>query len=398
MCGRAGQGAILAALDMRSRVRAKFSESDREFMRHAIRLARRGTGTASPNPMVGAVLVKTGEIIGKGWHRRAGGPHAEIAAITDARKNGRNPRGATLYVTLEPCSTYGRTPPCTEAIRVAGISRLVVSATDPNPQHAGRGCRLLKKCGVSIDTGLYSEETEELNEAFNYWIVRQLPFVTVKSAMTLDGKIATASGQSKWITGEKARAVGMKLRERSDAVLVGINTILTDDPSLTIRQLGPGKRVVQSKGRRLRRIVLDSRARTPMSAKVVSDGQSDLTTIVVTRRALKQRVAMLAERTNVWIAPSENGRVDLNWLLAKLGAESVISMIVEGGGEVNASFFSEKLVKRVAFFYAPKVFGGVRARRAVGGSGMDSVKETLNLIQVEWRRVGIDLFLTALVE
>lgn len=366
-------------------------------MRHAMRLARRGIGTTSPNPMVGAVLVKRGQIIGHGWHRHAGGPHAEIAAIAEARGNGRNPKGATLYVTLEPCSTDGLTPPCTKAIRTAGISRLVVSATDPNPRHAGRAYRLLKRSGIAVNAGLYAEETDALNEAFNYWIVRQSPFVTVKSAMTLDGKIATASGQSKWITGEKARARSMKLRQKSDAILVGINTILADNPSLTIRQPGAPKKVGRSKEKRLRRIILDSRARTPMGAKIVTDEHSHLTTIVVTKDAAKRRVSLLKDRTNVWVAPSKNGRIDLKWLLAKLGGESVVSMIVEGGGEVNASFLSQKLANRVAFFYAPKIFGGVRAPKGVAGTGITLAEETLHLNQIQWCRVGADLFLTALV-
>ena len=232
-----------------------------QFMRHALRLARRGYGATSPNPMVGAVLVKGGKIIGRGWHRRAGLPHAEIEALRDAQKRGHNPRGATLYVTLEPCCTHGRTPPCTDAIIAAGIKRVVVGATDPNPKHAGKGFKILKRAGTEVITfgkgrarhsvraagwqdrkrrarndvpyQQLSDECVKLNEAFNHWIVHRTPFVTVKAAMTLDGKIATASGESKWITGEKARAHGMKLRLGNDAILVGINTILADDPSLT---------------------------------------------------------------------------------------------------------------------------------------------------------------------
>src|ERR1041385_7435431 len=204
-------------------------------MRLALRLARRGCGTSSPNPMVGAVLLKQGVIIGRGWHRRAGGPHAEIEALRDAERKGRSPKGATLYVTLEPCSTHGRTPPCTDAIVAAGIKRVVVGATDPNPPHAGRAFRLLKRAGIGVTPGVHAEECARLNEAFNHWIVRRTPFVTVKAAMTLDGKIATANGESKWITGEQARACGMKLRQGADAILVGINTLLADDPSLTVR-------------------------------------------------------------------------------------------------------------------------------------------------------------------
>ena len=195
-------------------------------MRLALRLARRGFGTTSPNPMVGAVLVKRGKIIGRGWHRRAGEAHAEIAALRDAQQHGHHPRGATLYVTLEPCCTHGRTPPCTEAIKAAGINRVVVGAVDPNPGHAGKGFKILQRAGIEVGHGILADECACLNEAFNHWVVHRTPFVTVKAAMTLDGKIATASGESKWITGESARAHGMKLRQGSDAILVGINTVL----------------------------------------------------------------------------------------------------------------------------------------------------------------------------
>src|SRR6266498_836864 len=204
-------------------------------MRLALHLARRGYGITSPNPMVGALLVKRGRVIGRGWHRCAGGPHAEIEALRDAARRGHDPCGATLYVTLEPCSTHGRTPPCTGAIISAGIARVVVAATDSNPAHAGRGFRILKRAGIEVVTGLLADEATRLNESFNHWIVHRTPFVTVKAAMTLDGKIATASGESKWITSEKARAYGMKLRVGADAILVGVNTVLADDPSLSVR-------------------------------------------------------------------------------------------------------------------------------------------------------------------
>ena len=227
--------------------------ADIQFMRTALRLARRGYGATSPNPMVGAVLVKGGRIIGRGWHHRAGLPHAEIEALRDAQKRGRNPKRATIYVTLEPCSTHGRTPPCTEAIIAAGIKRVVVGATDPNPKHAGKGFKILKQAGISVVSGVLAEECARLNEAFNHWIVHRTPFVTVKAAMTLDGKIATASGESKWITGEAARAQGMHLRLGSDAILVGVNTVLADDPSLTLRG-------VKVPVKPLRRIVLDRKS------------------------------------------------------------------------------------------------------------------------------------------
>ena len=404
-----------------------------QFMRHALRLARRGYGATSPNPMVGAVLVKGGKIIGRGWHRRAGLPHAEIEALRDAQKRGHSPRGATLYVTLEPCCTYGRTPPCTDAIIATGIKRVVVGATDPNPKHAGEGFKILKRAGTEVITfgkgrarhsvrptswqntkrraqsdapdQQLADMCVKINEAFNHWIIHRTPFVTVKAAMTLDGKIATASGESKWITGEKARAHGMgKFRLGSDAILVGINTILEDDPSLTVRtKMENGK---WKMAKPVRRIILDSRARTPLDAKVISDEFAALTTIVVSKFAPKKRLAALAKRVNVLMAPIGRRRargdmpdqIDLRWLLKKLGAENVTSLLVEGGGEVNASFLNGGFAQRVAFFYAPKILGGREARKSVAGDGAKKLSEVIQLREIEWRKLGEDLLLTAELE
>ncbi|HZL13590.1 MAG TPA: bifunctional diaminohydroxyphosphoribosylaminopyrimidine deaminase/5-amino-6-(5-phosphoribosylamino)uracil reductase RibD, partial [Verrucomicrobiae bacterium] len=272
--------------------------NDFYHLRVALNLAKRGCGATSPNPMVGAVLVKGGKVIGRGWHWRAGLPHAEIEALLDAKKNNFNPRGATLYVTLEPCCTHGRTPPCTEKIISAGIKKIVAGATDPNPKHAGKGFQILRRAGIEVVHGVLNDECTKLNETFNHWIVQRTPWVTVKAAMTLDGKIATASGESKWITGEKARARGMKLRQSADAILVGVNTILADNPSLTIRRVQNPKSKVQSE-KKLRRIILDSMARTPLNAKVISDEFAKLTTIVVSKNAPKNRAKKLAEKVNV---------------------------------------------------------------------------------------------------
>ena len=417
--------------------------SDARFMRFVLRLARRGYGTTSPNPMVGAVLVKHGKVIGRGWHRRAGLPHAEIEALRDAQNRGHNPRGTTLYVTLEPCSTHGRTPPCTDAIIAAGVKRVVIGATDPNPKHSGRAFKILRRAGIKVvrssrrgdlfssnhgeagRTAQYAvpaaiaEACGRLNETFNHWIIRRTPFVTVKVAMTLDGKIATASGESKWITSEKARAYGMQLRRGADAILVGVNTILADDPSLTVRTKIEGGKWKMEK--LIRRIVLDSLARTPLAAKVVSDQHAALTTIVVSQRAPKSRVAALAKRVQVVIAPATSvGRassraglgpptrsggglsavspreyINLPWLLKKLGRENVTSLLVEGGGEVNASFLLGRLVQRVAFFYAPKILGGRDSLKAVAGEGARNLAEAIQLHNVEWRRIGPDLLLMA---
>jgi diaminohydroxyphosphoribosylaminopyrimidine deaminase/5-amino-6-(5-phosphoribosylamino)uracil reductase len=372
-------------------MRMKASPAELSFMRLALALSGRGYGRTSPNPLVGAVLVKGRQIIGQGWHRRAGGPHAETEALRDAERRKKSPKGAALYVTLEPCCTHGRTPPCTDAIIAAGIRRVVVAATDPNPKHAGRGFRILRRAGIEVIHGVLAGEAAKLNEAFNHWIVHQTPFVTVKAAMTLDGKIATASGESKWITGEKARAEGMKLRAGADAVLVGVNTVLADDPSLTLRQARSSK----LRPKRLRRIILDSRARTPIQSKVVSDEFAALTTIVVVHGAPRKRVAALAGKVNILEAPLRGGRIDLRWLLRKLGREGVTSLLVEGGGEVNASFLLGGLAHRVAFFYAPKILGSRDARKAVAGEGARSLAEVLNLTGVEWRQVGRDLMMKA---
>jgi len=367
-------------------------------MRLALRLARRGYGATSPNPMVGAVLVQRDRIIGRGWHHRAGKPHAEIEALRDAQKRGKQVEGATLYVTLEPCCTHGRTPPCTEAIKAAGIKRVVAGTIDPNPRHSGRAFKILRRAGIAVTHGVLAEECARLNEAFNHWIVRRTPWVTVKAGMTLDGKIATAAGESRWITGETARAYGMKLRQGADAILVGIETVLADDPSLTVRREkaeANGSSGVQ--GQRLRRVVLDSQARTPVAAKVASDDNAAWTTIVVSERAPKRRVAALAKRVRVLVAPSLDGKIDLRWLLQQLGAEQVTSLLIEGGGEVNASFLLQGLAQRVTFFYAPKLLGGADSRRAVAGEGASSLAQSLTLTDLEWRRLGSDWRLSARV-
>ena len=366
--------------------------TDKVFMRQALRLARRGLGRTSPNPMVGAVLVRGGKLLGAGWHRRAGWPHAEVEALRDATRRGTPVRGATLFVTLEPCCTHGRTPPCTEAIVAAGIRRVVVAATDPNPCHAGRGFDLLRAAGIAVETGVLADEATRLNEVFNHWVVQRTPFVTVKAAMTLDGKIATASGESKWITGPPARAAGMRLRFAADAVLVGINTVLADNPALTVR--GPAGRLRKAP----RRIVLDALARTPAESVVASDAFAGRTTVVVSSSAPPARVKRLAQRVQVLTAPVHEGRIDLAWLLAHLGGEGVASVLVEGGGEVNAAFLESGLAQRVAFFYAPKILGGRDARRGVAGAGARSLQDLIELREVVWRRVGEDLLLQARVE
>lgn len=369
----------------------KFDSHDRGFMSEAIELARKGWGFTSPNPCVGALLVKSGKIVGRGWHRRAGRPHAEIEAFQDAERKGNDVRDATLYVSLEPCSTTGRTPPCTDAILAAQLKRVVIAARDPNPNHGGRGLGLLRRAGVKVEGGLLAEESARLNEAFNHWIVKGTPFVTVKSAMTLDGKIATASGDSRWITGEAARGHAMnQLRRPADAILIGINTVLADDPSLTYR--GPG-----CARKTWLRIVLDSTARTPLKSKIMNDTDAGSTLIVVGKDAPKDRVASLARRVTVWEVPGHDGRVDLKKLLRRLGRERITSLLVEGGGEVNGQFLRPGLAHRVAFYFAPKILGGRGSVPGVAGEDPKKMMDALEVRNTCFEPVGDDWFFTGLV-
>lgn len=369
-------------------------------MELALRLAERARGFTSPNPMVGAVLLRNRRLLGCGWHRRAGEPHAEIEALRDAAQRGHSSRAATLVVTLEPCSTFGRTPPCTEAILRAGIRRVAAAATDPNPRHAGRGFDLLRRAGVEVEAGLFADEANRLNEAFNHWIVQRTPFVTVKAAMTLDGKIATAQGESQWITGAKARAQGMRLRQEADAIVVGVNTVLADDPSLTVRRRGRASARtadVVTVSKPLRRIVLDAMARTPLRTRVASDAHAQWTTVVVSAAAPVRRVRALARQVTVVQAPSRDGRLDVRWLLRRLGREEVTHVLVEGGGEVQAAFLERRMAQRVTLFYAPMILGGATARKAVAGAGASGWAGVVRLRDLEWRKSGPDLWLTARV-
>jgi len=360
-------------------------------MRQALALARRGYGHTSPNPIVGAVLVKNRKIIGRGWHHAAGSPHAEIEALAAARRARHDPKGATLFVTLEPCSTHGRTPPCTDAIVAAGLRRVVVAAQDPNPAHKGAGFEILRRHGVEVTTGLLAAEADLMNEAFNHWIVKRTPFVTLKAAMSLDGKIATKTGQSKWITSAASRADAMKLRASVDAILVGVNTIAKDDPSLTLRlDAFPRKR--------LRRLILDPSGRIPLSARVLSDAFArHTTTVVVTKAAPPRRLEQLRRRAQVLIAPARRGSIVLPWLLARLGRDQITHLLIEGGGETNAHFLGAGLVNRIVFYYAPVIIRGATAPKAIAGPGIAKLADSPVLREPEWRRIGGDLRLTALL-
>jgi diaminohydroxyphosphoribosylaminopyrimidine deaminase/5-amino-6-(5-phosphoribosylamino)uracil reductase len=365
-----------------------------QYIKLAIKLAKKAEGVTSPNPIVGAVLVKDGKIIGSGYHHRAGLPHAEIEAINDARRKGNSALipGSTIYVTLEPCSTHGKTPPCVNAIINEKIKCVVYGATDPNPLHSGRAKKILTDAGVQVIDGVLAEECASLNPAFNHWIVHKTPYVILKSAMTLDGKIATASGESKWITGEKARRYAMNLRKISDAILVGVNTVIADNPSLTYRGI---KRIESMK--KLRRIILDPNCRIPLNSTVVTDRFSSFTTVVVSENADAEKVRKLQTCVNVLKLPFRDGRLDLNLLMKKLGEDNVLALLVEGGGNTNAAFFESRLVNRVVFFYAPKIICGRDAVKAVAGKGFSSWNEIPKLRNIKFKKMGDDLMIDALV-
>jgi diaminohydroxyphosphoribosylaminopyrimidine deaminase/5-amino-6-(5-phosphoribosylamino)uracil reductase len=363
---------------------------DIQWMRRALALARRAAGDTAPNPMVGAVLVRGGRLLGQGWHHRAGQPHAEIEAFQNAGMRGNTVRGATLYVTLEPCCTTGRTPPCTDAILRHRVKRVVVAAVDPNPRHAGRAFPLLEAAGIRVESGVLADEANRLNEAFNHWIVHRTPWITLKAAMTLDGRIATAAGESKWITGPAARNEGLRLRRQADAVLVGIETVLADNPSLTLRS--PRNGAITGCRRRL---ILDTRARTPLASQLVTDDHRVRTTVIVGDRAPASRVGRLQQQVQVMRVAEKGGRIDLAALMPRLGAEGVMSLLVEGGGEVHAGLLEHRLAHRVAFFYAPLMLGGADARRAVGGAGFSRLAPPPRLVDLEWKRLGMDQYLAA---
>lgn len=354
-------------------------------MQLALGLAEKARGRTSPNPMVGAVLVKDGEVVGQGFHAKAGSAHAEVVALADA---GEKARGATAYVTLEPCCHYGRTGPCTEALIKAGVVRVVAAMTDPNPLVAGKGLAILKKAGLEVKCGVLEEEAKRLNEVFIKYITTKRPFVVLKAATSLDGKIATATGESKWITGEAARAYGHRLRDSYDAIMVGVNTILTDDPSLTAR-------LPEGRGKDPIRIILDSYARTPTGAKILLQESAAHTIVATTEAApVERRASLMAAGAEVLIVPGTGPGVDLNKLMEMLGEKQITSILIEGGGKVNGSALAAGIVDKVAWFIAPKIIGGDAAPGPVRGEGVATLRDATQLYDVEVQRLGEDILLT----
>ena len=356
---------------------------DRVYMERALRLAARGRGTTHPNPMVGAVLVREGRIVGEGWHREPGTPHAEVHAIRDASSNAR---GSSLYLNLEPCSHQGRTPPCTEAIIEAGVSKVAASCRDPNPSVGGRGFEILRKAGVVVTVGLLEDRARELNRAFLRHTETGAPYVTLKLASTLDGKIATSAGESRWITGEPARRAVHRLRADADGVLVGVETVLADDPELTVRHVRAGTQP--------RRIILDRNLRTPIEAGVVEQAEDGRTVIVVGRSVDEDRTSPFKSRgVRFWRLQDREGFFPWADLARALTDEGVIHLLVEGGGETAAFFLRSDAVARVELFFAPTILGR-EGIPSVGALDIQNLSEAPKLGFVRNRRIGQDIQLT----
>jgi diaminohydroxyphosphoribosylaminopyrimidine deaminase/5-amino-6-(5-phosphoribosylamino)uracil reductase len=359
---------------------------DEKWMKRALRLAEAGRGRTSPNPLVGAVLVKRGKVVGEGYHAKIGEAHAEMIALRQAEQRAR---GAVLYLNLEPCTHYGRTPPCVPQVIKAGLSRVVIGMEDPNPLVNGKGIEALRKSGLDVKVGVLEKECRRLNEAFCKYILKKEPFVVLKVAATLDGKIATRSGDSKWISGEASRRFVHSLRDQVDGVLVGIGTVLRDDPLLTARMKG---------GREPYRIILDSRLKIPEEAKVFEHSPSEVI-LATTGSAPHEKIERLEKRgVRVLIVDSKKGRVDLRSCLSKLGEIGMMNLLVEGGSQVNGSFLDEGLIDKFLLFLAPKWVGDPQALGIFGGRGVSTLKGAVGLKEIKTKRIGEDIYVEGYLE
>ena len=360
-------------------------ETDEKFMRQALKQAARGLGRTSPNPVVGAVIVRNGKIIASGYHQRAGYPHAEIEALR--KMEGEARKGDSLYVTLEPCNHYGKTPPCTEAILKRGIRRVFMGMRDPNPNVSGGGARFLEENGVEVQSGLLEAECRRQNEAYIKFITTGRPFVSAKSAMTMDGWTASSTGHSQWITNEKSRRFVHGLRDKVDGIMVGVGTVLTDDPSLT-------SRLKHGKGKDPVRIIVDTRLRTPPASKVINHQSSSKTFIALGEGVSTDRLNGISrDGVSTIVCPTKNGRIDLGALLDVLGGMSITSLLVEGGADIMGSMIRERLVDKFYLFKAPKILGGDDGIPMASGSGAKKINHCLHLKELKVRRFNNDILL-----
>lgn len=370
-----------------NRKNGDFLSYDEKYMRLAMQLAGNAIGRTSPNPLVGAVIVKDNRVVGCGWHRKAGTPHAEVHALNQA---GELAQGADVYVTLEPCAHYGKTPPCAKALVEAKVKNVYGGLLDVNPKVAGKGFKILEDAGIHVEYGFLQDELRKQNEVFFKWIEHKKPFVVLKAAMTLDGKIATATGQSKWITNETSRAYGYKLRDIYDGIMVGINTVIEDNPMLTSRVDG-GKNPI--------RIVVDSSLKIDINANVVQD-KSAKTIVATTDKADKDKILKLqVQDVDVIVVDKDkNDKVDIEKLLDILGQQNICSILVEGGATLSGSFVAKKLVDKVYFFIAPKIIGGKEAKTPVAGTGILNLQEALALKDIQIEKLEEDVLIIGRVD
>lgn len=364
---------------------------DQDYMARALELAQRGR--PSPNPHVGAVIVdsRTGRVIGEGWHERCGELHAERQALADCIKHGESPKGSTLYVTLEPCCHQGRQPPCTEAILQAGITRVVIGSRDPNPQVSGKGLEILREHGIQITDGVLQRECDALNPVFFHYIRTKRPYVILKYAMTLDGKIATYTGASQWITGEAARQRVHQDRGKYAAILAGVGTVLADNPLLTCRL--ENKNNEKNDYQNPIRIICDSALRTPLESNLVQTAGEIQTIFAVCRAEFDRIAAFKAKGCQVWKLPECAGHVDLSALMDRLGQSEIDSVLLEGGGELNWAMLESGLVQHVQAYIAPKIFGGETAKTPVRGTGIATPDQAILLKNRKISQIGIDFLL-----
>ncbi|HIA65939.1 TPA: bifunctional diaminohydroxyphosphoribosylaminopyrimidine deaminase/5-amino-6-(5-phosphoribosylamino)uracil reductase RibD [Candidatus Poribacteria bacterium] len=361
-----------------------FSEVDQCFMHRAIDLAAKASGRTSPNPMVGAVIVNTGQIVGEGYHKQAGTPHAEPQALNQAKGFAR---GATMYVTLEPCCHWGQTPPCTDIIVQSGISKIFVAIEDPNPIVAGKGIEQIRQAGIEVEVGLCHDEAYQLNEIFIKNMVKKQPFVILKAATSLDGKIATVTGDSQWITSPAARQKGHGLRDTVDAILVGIGTVFRDNPSLTTRLLNRDSQDPI-------RIIVDSCCRTPIKAKIFNPESRAKVIIATTEFAPRTKMEELESAgADVLIVDSNDKRVCLTSLMNRLIELGITSILIEGGSEIHASALDAGIVDKVMFFVAPKLIGGQSAPGVIGGNGITNLSEAIDIHNWEFTKIGEDFLI-----
>lgn len=409
--------------------------NDEEYMRRALELALRGSGWVNPNPLVGAVVVREGRIIGEGWHPAFGELHAERQALADCARRGESPKGATVYVTLEPCCHTGKTPPCTEALIEADVARVVVGAADPNPRVNGGGVAQLQQAGIEVVQGVLAQECEEVNKPFFHFIKTGKPYVTLKYAMTLDGKIATRAGKSKWITGPEARRHVHEGRQRNAAIMVGVNTVIKDDPLLTCRlgdfddtsiaagcsmkgdfedllereleedeaayadaELKGGEPSDKPSQFTLKpsnpiRIVCDTHLRTPLGSQIVQTAYAVPTYIATSVTDLAKHMPYREQECDIIVVPEAAGHIDIEVLMDKLGSMGIDSVIVEGGAEINWSVLAYEAVSKVQAYIAPKIFGGAQAPSPVAGFGVEAPKHAIQLSEPHITQLGNDVLI-----